>query len=80
MASSLSKDWEQLYGHPVYFAETFIDPGRFRGTCYRAANWALLGRTTGRGKASNSYIPNRSIKEILGLALTRRFRELLSES
>ena len=79
IASSLSNDWEQLYGHPVYFAETFIDPGRFRGTCYRAANWVLMGRTTGRGKASNSYIPNRSIKEILGLALTRRFRELLSE-
>jgi hypothetical protein len=39
----------------------------------------LMGRTTGRGKASNSYTPNRSIKEILGLALTRRFRELLSE-
>jgi hypothetical protein len=46
---------------------------------YRAANWVLMGRTTGRGKASNSYLPNRSIKEILGLALTRRFRELLSE-
>ena len=46
---------------------------------YRAANGVLMGRTTGRGKASNSYIPNRSIKEILGLALTRRFRELLSE-
>jgi len=79
IANSLSRDWEQLYGHPVYFAETFIDPGRFRGTCYRAANWVLMGRTTGRGKASNSYIPNRSIKEVLGLALTPRFRELLSE-
>src|SRR5258706_9449421 len=78
-AHTLSHDWEQLYGHPVYFAETFIDPGRFRGTCYRAANWVLMGRTTGRGKASNSYTPNRSIKEILGLALTRRFRQLLSE-
>jgi hypothetical protein len=40
---------------------------------------SVLGRTTGRGKASNSYTPNRSIKEILGLALTRRFRQLLSE-
>jgi hypothetical protein len=79
IASSLSNDWEQLYGHPVYFAETFIDPGRFRGTCYRAANWVLMGRTTGRGKASNSYIPNRPIKEVFGLALARRFRQLLSE-
>ena len=80
MTSALSDDWKQLYGHPVYFAETFIDPGRFKGTCYRAANWVLMGRTTGRGKASNSYTPNRSIKEVLGLPLTRRFRELLSES
>jgi hypothetical protein len=80
IASSLSKDWEQLYGHPVYFAETFIDPGRFRGTCYRAANWKLLGRTTGRGKDSVSKRPNRSIKEVLGYSLTPRFRELLSQS
>jgi hypothetical protein len=78
IASSLSKDREQLYGHPVYFAETFIEPGRFRGTCYRAANWRLLGLTTGRGKDSVSKRPNRSIKEVLGYPLTPRFRELLS--
>ena len=80
MTSQLAQDWERMYGHPVYFAETFIDPGRFRGTCYRAANWKLLGRTTGRGKASNSYKPNRPIKEVLGFPLTPRFRELLSQS
>jgi hypothetical protein len=79
MTSQLSHDWERMYRHPVYFAETFIDPGRFRGTCYRAANWKLLGRTTGRGKASNSYKPNRPIKEVLGFPLTPRFRELRSQ-
>ena len=57
VTSALPGDWGRMYSHPVYFAETFIDPGRFRGTCYRAANWVLMGRTTGRGKASNSYIP-----------------------
>ena len=77
MAAQISDDWQQLYGHPIYFLETFVDPERFRGTCYRAANWVLLGRTTGRGKQSNSYVPNRSIKEVLGYPLTRRFRELL---
>jgi len=76
---ALSDDWNRMYGHPVYFAETFIDPGRFRGTCYRAANWQLLGLTTGRGKDDRTNKPNRPIKEILGLPLTRRFRELLSE-
>jgi hypothetical protein len=75
----LSDDWERMYGHPVYFAETFIDPGRFRGTCYRAANWQLLGLTTGRGKNDHTNKPNRPIKEVLGLPLTRRFREYLSQ-
>src|SRR6516225_8575475 len=77
MAVQISADWQRMYGHPIYFLETFVDPERFRGTCYRAANWVMMGKTTGRGKQSNSYIPNRSIKEVLGYPLTRRFRELL---
>ena len=77
MAARISEEWEQMYGHPIYFLETFVDPERFRGTCYRAANWVLLGNTTGRGKQSNSYVPNRSIKQILGYPLTKQFRELL---
>ncbi|HTM13815.1 MAG TPA: DUF4338 domain-containing protein [Bryobacteraceae bacterium] len=78
MAAILSNDWHRMYNHPIYFAETFIDPGRFRGTCYRAANWQLLGLTTGRGKNDQTNKPNRPIKEILGLPLTPRFREYLS--
>ena len=79
MTSQLSPEWEQMYGHPLYFAETFIDPTRFRGTCYRAANWKFLGLTTGRGKNDHTYKPNRPIKEVLGLPLTPRFRELLRQ-
>jgi hypothetical protein len=79
MAAEISADWQRIYGHPIYFLETFVDPERFRGTCYRAANWVVMGKTTGRGKQSNSYVPNRSIKEILGYPLTRRFRELLEQ-
>jgi hypothetical protein len=78
VTTTLSRDWERLYGHPIWFAETFIDPERFRGTCYRAANWILLGRTTGRGKDDLTHRQNRSIKEVFGLPLTRRFRELLN--
>jgi uncharacterized protein DUF4338 len=77
MAARISDDWQRMYGHPIYFLETFIDPERFRGTCYRAANWVLLGKTTGRGKQSNSYVPNRSIKEVLGYPLNSNFRDLL---
>jgi len=76
---ALSDDWAQMYEHPVYFAETFIDPGRFRGTCYRAANWQLLGLTTGRGKNDQTNKPNRPIKEILGLPLTASFRKYLTQ-
>jgi hypothetical protein len=79
MAARISEDWQRMYGHPIYFLETFVDPERFRGTCYRAANWVLLGNTTGRGKQSNSYVPNRSIKQVLGYPLTKRFRERLGE-
>ena len=78
VTTALSRDWQQMYGHPICFAETFIDPERFRGTCYRAANWVLLGRTTGRGKDDLTHRQNRSIKEVYGLPLTRKFRELLS--
>jgi len=79
MASQLSPEWERMYDHPMYFAETFIDPTRFRGTCYRAANWKFLGLTTGRGKNDHTYKPNRPIMEVLGLPLTPRFRELLQQ-
>ena len=80
MARLLSQDWERLYGHPIYFLGTFVDPERFRGTCYRAANWVMLGRTTGRGKDDHTNRPNRSIKEVLALPVHRRFRELLQEA
>jgi hypothetical protein len=77
MARALPRDWGRIYGHPVYFLETFVDPQRFRGTCYRAANWLVLGRTTGRGKDDLTHRPNRSIKEVWGYPLSKRFRERL---
>jgi hypothetical protein len=43
----LSHDWQVAYGHPALLAETFVDLSRFRGTCYRAANWVCLGQTLG---------------------------------
>ena len=79
MVAQISADWQKVYGHPIYYLETFVDTERFRGTCYLAANWQRLGKTTGRGKQSNSYVPNRSIKEVLGYPLTRHFRRLLAE-
>ncbi len=78
MAERIARDWQQLYAHPVHLLETFVDPARFRGTCYRAANWMVLGRTTGRGKDDQTHRPNRPVKEVLVYPLDRRFREWLT--
>jgi hypothetical protein len=78
MTRMLPTEWEKVYGHPVYFAETFVDTTRHRGTCYRAANWQFLGRTQGRGKDDLTHRANRTLKDVLGLALVADFRERLS--
>jgi len=77
VAKRISADWEALYRHPIHFLETFVDPERFRGTCYRAANWVYLGTTTGRGKDDQTHRQNRSLKEVLGYPLSKDFREKL---
>jgi hypothetical protein len=77
MAKRICGDWQEVYGHPVYFLETFVDTERFRGTCYRAANWIHLGQTTGRGKNDLTHKINRSIKDVWGYALDEDFREKL---
>jgi hypothetical protein len=77
LAARLSGDWQQVYGHPLYFVETFVDPARFRGTCYRAANWIPLGRTTGRGHNAPTKARTQPVKEVWGYPLTPRFRQQL---
>lgn len=77
MAKVVSADWQRVYNHPVYFLETFVDTEKFKGTCYRAANWIYLGKTTGRGKNDQTHRPNRSIKAVWGYPLSKNFRELL---
>ena len=79
VARMLSAEWEKVYGHPLYLLETFIDPSRFKGTCYRAANWIPLGLTTGRGKDDRTHRgPNRTLKDVLVHPLVEDFREQLS--
>ena len=50
VCARLPQDWQEHFGHPVLAVETFVDPQRFKGTCYKAANWRCLGLTKGRGK------------------------------
>jgi hypothetical protein len=51
----LASDWEQTFGHPVVLLETFVDPQRFRGTVYRAANWVYVGNTKGFRRTRLGY-------------------------
>jgi len=79
MARQLSADWEALYGHRIYYLETFVDRERYAGTCYRAANWRCLGQTTGRGIKDKVHKVTLSIKDVLGYPLRRDFRRRLCE-
>lgn len=74
----ISADWQKKYGHPLYLLETFVEKERFKGTCYKAANWIQVGETTGRSRNdryTNLQVP---IKEIYLYPLYRHFREALS--
>lgn len=51
----LSEDWKQHFGHPVLYAETFVDPQRYRGTCYKAAGWQALGQTKGFERSRQDF-------------------------
>jgi hypothetical protein len=74
----LSADWSERYGHPILLAETFVDLDRFRGTCYRAANWQYLGRTRGTGRKGQGYKPHGHEKGLFVYPLARRAREILA--
>jgi hypothetical protein len=76
----ISDDWVSKYGHPLYILETFVESGRFQGTCYKAANWIHAGKTTGRGRDSKSAKAVLPIKDIFVYPLDKRFRELLAQS
>jgi hypothetical protein len=75
----LAAAWQARYAHPVVLAETFVDPARFAGTCYRAANWQRLGQTRGHAKRGNAYQPHARPKEVWLYPLQRRWREQLLE-
>jgi hypothetical protein len=74
----LSRDWEAVYGHPVVLAETFVDPARFRGTCYRASNWLRVGETTGWSKHGSTYRFTGQPKVVWLYPLRRDFQAQLS--
>jgi hypothetical protein len=75
----LSSDWQKTYGHQVYLAETFVDNSRFKGTCYKAANWHYVGQTSGSAKKGNIYRHHGQPKAVYLYPLHRNFRRLLND-
>lgn len=76
-AKTISTDWQTYYNHPIFWLETFVDTDRFKGTCYKAANWIFLGNTSGRGKYNKTHKQIVSIKAMYGLPLVHDFRRRL---
>jgi len=73
----LSRDYEVIYGHPVYLAETFVDLSLYRGSCYKAANFIFLGETKGFSKNGRYYYPNGRPKGVFVYPLTKGAERLL---
>jgi predicted transposase YbfD/YdcC len=73
----LSRDWEEVYGHRVVLAESFVDTSRFRGTCYRASNWLHVGQTKGWSKSGSAYRFHGQPKAVWLYPLRRDFKEQL---
>ena len=77
-ARQMPRDWESRYGHRPLLLETLVDAARFRGTCYRAANWIHVGQTTGRGRMDREHKAHgQAIKDIYVYPLVRDARQRL---
>lgn len=77
VAGRINADWQRRYGHPIYLLETFVQQGRFQGTCYQAANWIHVGQTTGRTRQDRHNRVNAPFKEIYLHPLTRHAQRQL---
>lgn len=80
VVKQLPGDWQNRYHYQPVLLETFVQKNRFKGTCYRAANWIHLGQTQGRGKLdryNNCFLP---IKDIFVYPLNKSFRQILCPS
>lgn len=74
----LEEDWRRAHGHGLLLCESFVDPERYLGTCYRAAGWRRLGRTGGYARAGKDYyVAHDRPKELWILPLVKNAAELL---
>ncbi|MDP6526898.1 MAG: DUF4338 domain-containing protein [Kiritimatiellia bacterium] len=77
LARRVREDWPRRWGYEPLLMETFVDPAEFSGTCYRAAGWIELGRTTGQGLCRKGHAYRSTPKRIYVKALAKDFRERL---
>ncbi len=77
-ARQMPLDWETRYGKRPLLLETLVDPVRFRGTCYRAANWIFVGKTAGRGRMDREHKNHgQSVKDIYVYPLNHHAQQQL---
>jgi hypothetical protein len=77
VARRVARDWQAHYGHPVVLLETFVERERFRGSCYRAANWLQVGQTQGRTRQDRQHQLQTPVKDVFVYPLQRNFRQQL---
>ena len=75
----LPADWRTKYGFSPVLIETFVEQGRFKGTCYKAANWQCVGSTTGRTRQDRNHKLKVPVKDVYLYPLCRDFRKTLCE-
>jgi hypothetical protein len=74
----LPEDWQKQYNIKPTLMETFVESGRFAGTCYKAANWVYVGKTKGRGKLGPFGRQSVPIKDVWLYPLQKDFRKILN--
>ncbi|MBU4443570.1 DUF4338 domain-containing protein [bacterium] len=77
VSKQISSDWKKRYNYQPVLLETFVQKDRFEGTCYKAANWILLGKTKGRGKLDRDRLQTLPIKYIFVYPLHQQFITIL---
>jgi hypothetical protein len=77
-AKRISNDWIKIYNHPLYLLETFVEQNRFKGTCYKAANWILTGQTKGTAKRGHDHLFHGKIKDVYLYTLRKDFKQKLT--
>jgi hypothetical protein len=80
IARRIASDWQAKYGHPLYLLETFVERDRFKGTCYKAANWICVGQTQGRSRQDRYTTLHVPIKDVYVYPLLPDARERLCQT